>query len=87
MPNRVQALNMRAIIYSIRNQPIPAIEDLTAAIAADPRYAISYHRRAILYASAGKRSEAIADLKRFLDLETDPELRKPAEELLRSLGG
>jgi tetratricopeptide (TPR) repeat protein len=87
MPNIVQALNMRAIIHITRNDYDLALDDLTAAIETDPAFASSYYKRALVFKSLGKATEAIADSKKFLEIETDPDLRQPAIELLNSLGG
>ncbi len=45
-----------------------AIGDLTVAIALDPEYADAYHRRGILYDEYGKKKEALADYRKFLEL-------------------
>ncbi len=59
----------------------------TAKIGIDPGYAFSYQRRATIYRSMGRSKDAIVDLKRYLELETDPQLGKEAEALLKAIGG
>ena len=86
MPNIVQALNMRAVIFSIQGNYNSALDDLNAAIEWDPEYFSTYYKRAILYRRLGRRSEAVADLKRYLELETDTTSREEAEKQLYSLG-
>ena len=54
---------------------------------AKPKVIRTIFRRASLYSSLGKTPDAIADLKRYLELESDPELCEQAEKLLQSLGG
>lgn len=56
-----------------------AIDDLTMAIALDPEYADAYHARGALYDDYGKKKEALADYKKFLELsdyKTDIEMLK-----------
>jgi tetratricopeptide (TPR) repeat protein len=85
MPNMAQAFNMRAIIGIVRQEYTPALHDLTSAIEHNPQIASSYYRRALVYKWFGNRSEAVADLKQYIQLETDPNLLKQAEELLHEL--
>ena len=87
MPNIVQALNMRAVIFYTQQKVNLALDDLTSAIIRDPEYPDSYERRALVYKAMGKTSQAVADLKRYLELETDPDLLNEAEKQLQALGG
>lgn len=87
MPNVVQALNMRAVIYYTQQQVNLALDDLTSAIIRDPEYPDSYERRALVYKAMGKTSQAVADLKHYLELETDPDRLRKAEIQLKALGG
>jgi Tfp pilus assembly protein PilF len=53
-----------------------AIDDLTMAIAIDPRYAEAYLSRGALYDDYGKKKEALADYRKFIELsdyKTDSE--------------
>jgi len=78
---------MRAVIFYTQKQYSLALEDLTAAIETNSEYPDSYERRALVYNALGKRLDAIADLQLYLELETDPDLRKEAEKQLQLLGG
>ncbi len=56
-----------------------AVTDLTIAIALDPEYADAYLSRGALYDDYGKKKEALADYKKFLELsdyKTDVEMLK-----------
>lgn len=57
----------------------------TAAVQLDPTLADAYSLRSDVYRSLGRREEAIADLRWYLQLEGDPPLRAQGEQRLRDL--
>ena len=57
-----------------------AVVDLTMAIALDPEYADAYLSRGALYDDYGKKNEALADYRKFLELSD----YKTAEEALKA---
>ena len=47
---------------------------------------MAYYNRGLALREQGKKTEAIADLKKSIELTSDPDLRKSAEQALSELG-
>jgi len=61
-PGYALALNGRGFVYMKMRKPLPAIEDFTAAIKADARYANAYRNRAAARKLIGDAEGSAADL-------------------------
>src|SRR5262245_22519804 len=67
-PDDADALQLRADLYMVANQPDKALTDLTRVIQKDPKAARAIDRRGDVYLKTGKMAEAIADFDRYLEL-------------------
>ena len=61
-PNFPLALNGRGFVLLKMRRPLPAIEDFTAAIKLDPKYANAYRNRGAARKLIGDEQGAAADL-------------------------
>ena len=66
---RAEALYNRGLAYKANDELDKAIADYTAAIAADPKWAVPYAKRGDLYDDKGDQQRAIADLTDALRLD------------------
>ena len=62
-----------------------AILDLSRAIDLAPEYAGAYGNRGNVYNTIGKKTEAIADFEKFIELSDDPMLIEQTKQLLRQI--
>jgi tetratricopeptide (TPR) repeat protein len=60
-PKYALALNGRGFVYMKMRKPLPAIEDFTAAIKADPNYANAYRNRAAARKMIGDADGSASD--------------------------
>jgi len=63
-----------------------AIVDFSRALAINPNDAVAYHNRGYAYALEGKTDLAISDLKKAIQLSSDPATVQHAEQLLADIG-
>jgi lipoprotein NlpI len=68
---RAEALYNRGLAYKANDDLDKAIADYTAAIAADPKWAVPYAKRGDLYDDKGDKERAIADLSDAIRLDPD----------------
>lgn len=90
MPSLIEAYTRRGNAYAQRGDYDRAIVDYDQAIelaqlVLDKRAEV-YFNRGLAYAQNGETNKAIADLRWVLEVSSDPELRKQAEERLKALG-
>ena len=64
-----------------------AIDSYNRAIAFDPQFHFAYYNRANAYAELGDTARAIADFRRYQELEGDPLWRDEAETRIKQLQG
>jgi len=72
------------VYYNIEDYK-SATNDLNIAIKLEPSAALPYYYRGLIYDTEGKNNLAIADLKKTLELTTDPRLIDKAEKRLTAL--
>jgi tetratricopeptide (TPR) repeat protein len=85
-PNVAQVHYLRAGARANNGNVAGAIEDYSTAIRLDPNLANAYFERSNLYEAAGKRDEAIADLKQAANVTTDDLTVRAAQARLTRLG-
>lgn len=84
-PELSEAFYYRAIASGNYGSFDAAIADLTDAIKIDPAYTRAYFMRADMYAQSGKPVLGIPDLQKVIELNTDSQLTKSAEDRLEVL--
>jgi tetratricopeptide (TPR) repeat protein len=67
----VLAYNNRATEFGARGETDNAIEDFTAALRYDPKFAKAYDNRGIAYISKGMADQAFADFSKAIELDPD----------------
>jgi tetratricopeptide (TPR) repeat protein len=67
----VLAYNNRATEFGARGETDRAIEDFTAALRYDPKFAKAYDNRGIAYISKGMADQAFADFSKAIELDSD----------------
>jgi Tfp pilus assembly protein PilF len=72
--------------YSNRGLAYYGKGDYERAIVLQPDNAILYLVRSLVLTEQGRKTEGIADLKKCLELSSDPELRQAAQQALNELG-
>ncbi len=77
----------RGLSYAVSANYDRAIADFNEAIELDPKYGKAYYNRALVYEDLGRASDAIQDFEKSLELLTEPDLRKIAEQELQKLRG
>ncbi|MDX1532157.1 MAG: tetratricopeptide repeat protein [Rhodothermales bacterium] len=68
--DRARAHRMRGIVFMNVERYEDGAEALSAAVALQPRHAIHYFERGLLYAALSRNRDAAADLERFLHLDS-----------------
>ena len=51
----------------------------------NPNNALAYYNRGLAYREKGEVSKAVSDLEKFINLSTDPELIKDAQQALHEI--
>jgi tetratricopeptide (TPR) repeat protein len=80
------AYSNRGLTYAHEGNYAQAIADYDRAIQIQPGYALAYKTRGDAYRSLGETDRAVADYRKVLELSSDPDLRRQAEEQLKALG-
>jgi tetratricopeptide (TPR) repeat protein len=75
----------RGDVYLDQGDLDNAINDFSDAIRLQFDFARAYYRRGYAYRLKRENDKAMADYEKFLELETDPDLRREVEEYLRVL--
>jgi len=81
------AYTSRASVYSEQLLWNEAIADYTEALEIDANYTRALLGRGLAYQAIDNRDPALADLRRVLELETDPALRQQAEQHIAEIEG
>ena len=84
-PALAPTYNNRRFAYGELGDLDRSIVDYDQAIALDLQYAGTYLLRGLAQSEVGTPTEAIADLKRALDLGLDPYFKQQAAEALKKL--
>lgn len=79
------ACNTRGNRYLELRQLRRAIEEFDEAIRLDPKYAVAYGNRALVYKLQGNKAKAIADFEKFITLTSDPRLIQIAKQQVEEL--
>jgi tetratricopeptide (TPR) repeat protein len=75
-----------AVVQINRGDDEAAADYLERALAIAPDHAPAVYQRGLLRLRAGRTGEALADLKRYLELEPDGEFAEDAQRLVAALG-
>ncbi len=86
-PNLMDAdvYNTRGNRYLEQRQLKRAIADFDEAVRLDPKYAVAYGNRAIVYKLQGNKTKAISDFEKFIALASDPRMIKVAKQQIKEL--
>ena len=87
VPDNAGAYNGRCWGYYELRRYEDALPDCEKAIALDPSNVYALDSRAFVYAALGRTSDAIKEFERILEISTNPEALKRAEEALKKLRG
>lgn len=81
-PNNVTAHLNRGTLRFGKKDLQGALEDFASCIAVDPELPAPYFSRAVVQNALGNRLMATFDLERYLEVETQADLRKQAQAIL-----
>ena len=81
-PDFIAARFNRGAIYYSSSDFNKALKDFNHCIAVNPHTDALYFNRASVYDALGQRDNAIADIKRFMELSKNDKWKKTAKELL-----
>jgi tetratricopeptide (TPR) repeat protein len=76
----------RGVTFARNGDYNSASPDLDKAIQVKPDYADAYYWRAMVLKEQGKKTAAIVDLKKCIELTDDPNLHQAAQQALSELG-
>jgi tetratricopeptide (TPR) repeat protein len=85
-PKFASAYNNRGIAYIALKQNDKARADFDSALQIDPAFARPYFNRGLILESAGNKAAAVADYRRFVELEKDPVWIAKGQAALKNLG-
>jgi tetratricopeptide (TPR) repeat protein len=86
-PDKARAYNNRGLARYDLGDPPAAIADYDRAIALDAQYADPYYNRGRAHKDRGETEQAVDDLRKYLELGTDPHWRDQAQKHLKELTG
>jgi len=86
-PDNAENYRNRGTAYFFKGEFFFALTDLNEAIRLDPKNPAAYFIRGSTYKALGQINDANKDFEKVLEISTDPDLVKSAEEELEQLKG
>ncbi len=84
-PDQANAYVLRGQVQMNKNEFALAEQDFTKALEIDQNLPNAYLNRAISYVELGQNDKAIADANKVLEISTDEELKKTAQDILAEI--
>ena len=85
IPDDSYAYYNRALAYKKKSDVDRALADYAKAIDLNSNYTEAFLNRGLILESSGRATDARKDFERFLEISTDPNMRKLVEEKLAKL--